>query len=344
MRLCRASSLRMIPARSLAGDDSPPAGACMADPLLRIESLRVQFGTLLAVDDVSFELRAGELLGMIGQNGAGKTTTLRAAAGLQPVTTGRIELMGCDVFRMPTRVGRHLAFTPDTPAVYDAITVEEFLQFIGRCYGMTPRRTDEAIDHWLEQLWLTEKRKSKISALSRGMRQRLAVARSLLPDPHVLLMDEPAAGLDPAGRVQFREMLANLRDQGKAIIVSSHILADLAEYCTHVAIMGHGKLVQYGTVAAIAGGDQQERVRYRVVFAEPVGDARSRLERIPHLAGNESVRLADHELIFDYDVDRRAAAELLRQLIEAGFPVAAFEPLTPDLEQAYLRTGIRQVD
>ena len=316
----------------------------MPEPLLNIESLRVQFGTLLAVDDVSFELHAGDLLGMIGPNGAGKTTTLRAAAGLQPVTTGRVEMFGHDVFHMPTRVGRHLAFTPDTPAVYDTITVEEFLRFIGRCYGLAPMQIDEGIDHWLAQLWLSEKRKSKISALSRGMRQRLAVARSLLPDPHVLLMDEPAAGLDPAGRVQFRQLLASLRDQGKAIIVSSHILADLAEYCTHIAIMGQGKLIQYGTVAAIAGGDGHEHMRYRVLLAQRVGDARARLDGVGLLIGNQTVRHGDFELTFEFDADRNAAAELLRQLIEAGLPVAAFQPLTPDLEQAYLRTGIRQVD
>ena len=228
-------------------------GTFVSEPLLKVDSLRVLFGRVLAVDDVSFELRGGDLLGLIGPNGAGKTTTLRCAAGLQPAaTTGTCRSWGHDVYREPTFVGRHLAFTPDTPAAYDTLTVEHFLRFIGHAYGLEDRLVGERIGYWLEELWLSEKRQAKIGELSRGMRQRLGVARALLPDPHVVLMDEPASGLDPAGRVEFRRLLASLRDHGKAIIVSSHILADLAEYCTHVAIMGHGRFLKYGTVTEVS--------------------------------------------------------------------------------------------
>ncbi|MBI5863079.1 MAG: ABC transporter ATP-binding protein, partial [Planctomycetes bacterium] len=225
----------------------------MAETLLSIQNLRVQYGRLLAVDDVTFELKAGQLLGMSGPNGAGKTTTLRAAAGLQPVTTGYVRIHGRDVFREPRFVGAHIGFTADNPAVYDNITVEQHLWFIARCYGLSRNLAGQRIDHWLESLWIADKKKSKISTLSRGMKQRLGVARTLIPDPTVILLDEPAAGLDPAGRAQFRQLLADLRDQGKTLVVSSHILADLAEYCTHIGIMGHGKLLQFGTVATVAG-------------------------------------------------------------------------------------------
>lgn len=315
----------------------------MPEPLLRIENLRVLFGRFVAVDDVSFDLHAGDLLGMIGPNGAGKTTTLRAAAGLQPISTGRVKLLGHDVFGDPTRVGRHIGFTPDTPQVYEALTVEQFLTFIGRCYDLPATLVRERIDYWLQELWLTEKKQAKVQALSRGMRQRLAVARTLLPDPHVVLLDEPAAGLDPAGRVQFRRLLANLRDQGRAIIVSSHILADLAEYCTHIAIMGHGKLLKFGTVAQVAAGQDEaaERCRYRVLLAERVGDLALRLGDLTE------AKVIAHDadvLTLEGMRGRPQAAQILKQLLTLGLHVAEFHEVQVDLEEAYLRVGIRQVD
>ena len=278
---------------------------------------------------------------MIGPNGAGKTTTLRAASGLQPITAGSIRVMGHDVFKSPTEVGRHLGFTPDEPAAYDALTVADFLDFIGRCYDLSAQTRSERIDHWLDALWLGDKRDNKVRTLSRGMRQRLAVARTLLPDPHVVLMDEPAAGLDPAGRVQFRQLLASLRDQGKAIVVSSHILADLAEYCTHILIMERGRAIRLGTVDQVAGADSHEHCRYRIVLSRTIGDVTARLRGI-----DESLEF-DTEgdvVILEYDRERAAAAELLARLVGAGIPVAEFRPLEPDLEEAYLRSGVDQVD
>jgi ABC-2 type transport system ATP-binding protein len=157
-------------------------------------------------------------------------------------------------------------------------------------------------------------------------------------------MDEPAAGLDPAGRVEFRKLLANLRDQGKAIIVSSHILADLAEYCTHIAIMGHGKLLKYGTVREVAGAEIHGRIKYRIVLAGRVGDLATRLAEIDRDPKVERLESDGDLITLEYDDDREAGARLLQKLIAAGLPVAEFRTLGPDLEQAYLRAGIRQVD
>ncbi|MGD8450256.1 MAG: ABC transporter ATP-binding protein [Phycisphaerae bacterium] len=313
----------------------------MSEPLLSLRHVRVQYGRFLAVDDLSFDLRGGELLGLIGPNGAGKTTTLRAATGLQPISTGHVTVLGHDVFEHATEVGQHLALAPDTPALYDALKVDEYLEFIARCYGLPRGLTSERIDHWLEQLWLSEKRRERVGSLSRGMKQRLAVARTLLPDPHVVLMDEPAAGLDPAGRVQFRRLLASLRDQGKALIVSSHILADLSEVCTHIAMMEHGRLRSFGTVAEVAGGSNRQRSRYRIMLVQRVGDVATRLADVAGITEIE----ADGDLVtLEYDEGRAAAARLLAALLTAGLPVAEFGPERPDLEQAYLRSGIKQVD
>lgn len=309
--------------------------------LLSLRGVRVQYGSFLAVDDLSLDVAGGQLVGLIGPNGAGKTTTLRAAAGLQPISTGRVRVMGWDVFQHPTQVGRHIGLSPDTPALYDALTVEQHLAFIGQCYGLSQAVCNERIDHWLDRLWLKDRRATKVQSLSRGMRQRLAVARTLLSDPHVILLDEPAAGLDPAGRVQFRRLLADLREQGKAIIVSSHILADLADYCTHIAIMGRGRLLQCGTVHEVAGAASHERCRYRVTLARVIGDAATRLE---DLDGVTHAQIDGSSLTLEFVRDPAAAADLLRRLLNAGFPVAEFRALEPDLEEAYLRSGIEQVD
>ncbi len=180
------------------------------------------------------------------------------------------------------------------------------------------------------------------------MRQRLQVARALLPDPAVVLLDEPAAGLDPAGRVHFRRLLANLRDQGKAIIVSSHILADLAEYCTHIGIMGHGRLLQFGTVAEISGAVRQDRSNYKITLAQRTGDLPARLNdfvlRPEETDGPRVIEADGDTLLLEYGASRDAAAELLDRLIRAGLPVCEFNQARADLEQAYLRTGLRQVD
>ncbi|MFO0838995.1 MAG: ABC transporter ATP-binding protein [Phycisphaerae bacterium] len=313
----------------------------MSEPLLRIENLYVQYGRFLAVSDLSFELAAGQLLGMLGPNGAGKTTTIRAVSGLQPFSRGRIAVLGHDVATEATRVGRHLGFAPDTPSVYDALTVQQFLEFIADVYALPGGLARERIDHWLDALWLAEKRSAKVASLSRGMRQRLQLARTLMPDPHVVLLDEPASGLDPAGRVHLRQLLASLRDQGKAIIVSSHILADLSEYCTHIAIMERGKLLRFGTVAQVTGATAHDRCNYRVVLAQRLSDLSARLEQVDGISRVDG----DGDVItLEYGSSRADGAMLLTRLIAAGLAVAEFRPLEPDLEQAYLRAGIGQVD
>lgn len=309
--------------------------------LLSLEQVRVQFGTLIAVRDLSFELRAGDLLGLIGPNGAGKTTLLRAIAGLQALTAGRVRVMGELVDPANRWFKSHIGFTADTPAVYEELTVRDFLEFIGMGYGLPRSEVRSRIDFWLEQVWLTEKADEKIKSLSRGMRQRIGIARTLLPNPNVILLDEPASGLDPAGRVQFRQLLCSLRDQGKTLIVSSHILADLNEYCTHIGIMAHGNFLQLGTVSEVAASGNGERCRYTVTLVRPVAGLNDTLKDIEGLSNLQFDR--DH-VVLEYSHDRERAAGLLAELVRRGVPVAAFTPHAPGLEEAYLRTGIRQVD
>lgn len=309
--------------------------------ILEATDIRVEYGTFVAVPRLSLQLSAGHMLGLIGPNGAGKTTTLKAMAGVLPLAAGCVKVLNREVVAGDVAARSCIGFAPDTPPLYEEMTVADFLRFIGRAYHLGRDTTEERIDFWLEQLWLADRRGSKIKTLSRGMRQRLIVARTLLPDPTLALLDEPAAGLDPAGRVQFRALLGSLRDQGKALIVSSHILADLHEYCTHIAIMEAGRIVKFGTVAQVVGGKDDNRCRYNVVLAKPEPEAARVLESIPTVT---MIEIHGRKITFEFEHCPEAAADLLQTLLRRGLPVAAFSPVAHDLEQAYLRTGIRQVN
>lgn len=295
---------------------------------------------LRAVDDVSFSLRGGNLLGLIGPNGAGKTTLMRAAIGLQPLRRGSVRILdvpldgGRDVLR-------HIGFTPDTPPMYDNLTVRDFLRFVGMGYELSRGETDERIDFWLEKVWLAEKANQKIKQLSRGMRQRVGIARTLLPNPSVILLDEPAAGLDPAGRAQFRQLLASLRDQGKALIVSSHILSDMDEYCTHIGIMSAGRMERIGTVAEVSQAAHGDRCRYTVLLARPMAQLGAIVGKIE---GVSQAAVDGDRMVLEFAIGRDAAAILLGELMKLGVPVAGFSANSGSLEETYLRSQIRQVD
>jgi ABC-2 type transport system ATP-binding protein len=309
--------------------------------ILDAVNVRVEYGSFVALPQLTLQLFAGQLLGLIGPNGAGKTTTLKVFAGLLPLAAGTVKVLDGEIRPGDTLARSRIGFAPDAPPLYEELTIADFLRFIGRAYRLKHGLVEERIDFWLEQLWLNDRRDAKIKTLSRGMRQRLTVARTLLPDPPLILLDEPAAGLDPAGRVQFRTMLGSLCDQGKALIVSSHILADLHEYCTHIAIMEKGVLINFGTVAQVVGGKADNRCLYNVVLAHPAPEAARVLEGFAALT---QIEIHGRRISFEFEHSDEAAADLLQALLLRGLPVASFAPVAHDLEQAYLRTGIRQVD
>lgn len=307
--------------------------------LLKANQIRVEFGDLVAVRDVSFEMAGGDLLGLIGPNGAGKTTLLRVLAGLRAPTAGSAEILGHDVFSNGDPIRGRIGFAPDSPPAYEELTVEQFLQFIAEAHGLPRKEGDERIDFWLEQVWLEKKRNVRIKNLSRGMRQRVTIAQTLLPNPMVVLLDEPSSGLDPAGRIQLREIIASLGAQGKATIVSSHILADLEEYCTHVAIIEHGRILRYSAVADLHKAENN-RCGYRltVLGDDDVSEAIMALEGVSHLVRD------DHTYTFEFCQDEQEAGALLRQLIERGLCVTSFGAVRKSLEDVYIKTGVKQVD
>ncbi len=313
----------------------------MADaPLIAANRIRVEYGKLVALREVSFELRAGQLLGLSGPNGAGKTTLLRVLAGLHAPTAGTASVMGFDVQGDGDEVRRHIGFAPDAPPVYDQLTVDDFLIFIARAYGLAWGEAQERIDYWLEQTWLVGRRAEKISTLSRGMKQRVTIARTLIPNPNAVLLDEPSQGLDPAGRIQLRQVVASLAAQGKAVIVSSHILADLEEYCTDIAILEEGSILRFGPVRSLTGR-AANRHRYRLALADDRPDITDLLHGID---GVTEVTHSDGAYIFEYHDSRSEAARFLRELVERGLGVAEFAPLPETLEETYLKAGVKQVD
>ena len=270
----------------------------------------------------------------------GKTTLLRTAAGIQPLFCGSVRVMGRPLKSNEKELLPHIGFTPDVPSLYETMRVREFLRFISMGHEFNAGEARERIDFWLEKVWLTDKADHVIATLSRGMRQRVALARTLLPNPAVVLLDEPSGGIDPAGRVQFRELLCDLRRQGKAMIVSSHILPDMAQYCTHIAVMAKGSLIRAGTVDEFLGS-LGERRRYRITFVRAEKSVEETLATIDNVNG---VRTTDSTIILEYLKGPENASRLLKELIQRGLEVTSFTCDDHNLEAAYLQTGIKQVD
>ncbi len=229
--------------------------------MIEIDNLSKAYGGTLAVTELALTVESGEVLGFIGPNGAGKTTTLRMLATLLRPSHGTARVAGHDIRKEPMRVREAIGYMPDVCGVYNDMRVREYLHFFAAAYGVEPRAMGEMVGTVLELTDLTEKADAMADSLSRGMQQRLQLARVLLHDPEVLLLDEPASGLDPRARIEVRSLLKELRAMGKTILVSSHILPELADLCTSIAIIEAGELIFHGNVAdalrrtqAIRGG------------------------------------------------------------------------------------------
>jgi ABC-2 type transport system ATP-binding protein len=304
---------------------------------VRTDALTKRFGRSPAVTGVDLSVESGEIFGLVGPNGAGKTTTLKMLATLLPPSSGDAEIDGLSVRREPDAVRRVIGYMPDTFGVYDDMKVWEYLDFFGRCYGLSASRRRQMIGDLLELVDLTAKRDSYVQHLSRGMQQRLCLAHALVHDPHVLLLDEPASGLDPRARVELRELLRELRALGKTIIISSHILPELEELCTSLAIIDHGRVMASGRVEDIAvrfrvGGVYRVRI---LGDGEEVLAASQLLNGLPEVA---SVVTRDEGMLeLALAGDDAAAAAVLTALIRNGQRVASFAPAASDLEELFLQ-------
>ena len=317
--------------------------------LLEVKGLQRHFGALRAVDDVSFSLEGGSILGFIGPNGAGKSTTLRILATLDVPTAGEVLLDGHSLVDAPDRARPLIGYMPDRDGTYDDVTVFEFLDFFARAYGLKGAQRRQRVESVMEFTGLTPLAQKLTTALSKGMRQRVALGRTLLHDPRLLLLDEPADGLDPRARIELRELLRALADQGKAVIISSHILTELAEICDTCAIIEQGRLLATGKVQDILQQDPSAAVAPELTVRLALGaegDAlwaraeRLLLEqpRVAHVAREGEalrVRLELEAGAGPAQVDA-AAAVLLTALVSAGLPVCAFSARERNLEDAFM--------
>jgi ABC-2 type transport system ATP-binding protein len=242
-----------------------PTTVAPPPPAIRTSALTKRYGALVALDHFDLEVPRGAVFGLIGPNGAGKTTTFAIVATMLTSTSGRAYVDGIDTQVDPYSVRRRIGFMPDVIGVYDNLRVDEYLHFFASAYEIPRRDRPGLIDGLLELVDLTTKRESMVDSLSRGMKQRLSLARALVHDPEILILDEPASGLDPRARVELRVLVHQLRDMGKTIIVSSHILAELQEMCSHIGIMEAGRLLAAGSPETILdqiGGAIRLRVRF----------------------------------------------------------------------------------
>jgi ABC-2 type transport system ATP-binding protein len=308
--------------------------------MIRVRELRVDYDSVCAVRDLSLEVGQGDVCGLIGPNGAGKTTTMRAMLGLVEPTYGEIELAGVDMREHPRDACRVVGFMPDFPPLYDDLYCWEFLDLFAASYGVPKARRRDECDRALDQVGLTEKRNAMVAGLSRGMRQRLTLAKTLIPDPQVLLLDEPASGLDPQGRIDLKNVMKGLAAQGKTVLISSHILSEMTEFCTAVAIMEKGRMVINGTI-----DDVRDRVMGGTVLeVEVLGDPGPLLRLVAEdpLAG-KAEHVNNGTVAIPYRGDVEAASDLLAALVRGGVRVAAFRRRREGLEELFLKVGAKEL-
>jgi ABC-2 type transport system ATP-binding protein len=292
-----------------------------------------------AVDGVTLQIPSGECFGLIGSNGAGKTTTMRVLATLLVPSGGKASIAGHDVVADHLAVRRIIGYMPEVFSVYKELTVEEFLDYTAAAYGFRREEKRRRVESVVALTDLGGKLKAGCDSLSRGMKQRLFLARALVHDPQVLLLDEPTAGLDPAARVEFRQIMRELTASGKTTIISSHILPELAEFCTSVGIVERGKLVASGSIAEMLTTIRGPRT----IEVDVAGDAHVVAAILRARAGVESVRADGARATIIYNGPREDAASLLRALVEGGVAVIAFGERQSSLEDIFMKVAAFEV-
>lgn len=291
--------------------------------MIKISHVRKSYRSVDALQDFSLEISQGAIYGLIGPNGAGKTTLLRILAALISPSAGEVWFDNEEVSKAPAIIQRTVGYMPDFFGVYPDLTSAEYLEFYAGIHGIPRQKRERAVIDLLELVDLTSKRDALVETLSRGMKQRLCLARALVHNPDVLLLDEPASGLDPRARVELRELLKTLQSMGKTIVISSHILLEMAEMCTDVAIISGGRLVVSGDVEQVSGQLGKGR-QLEIRVLERVEDALQLLKKMPDIRNLSNY---NGDLISaDFTGDDRALHNILSDLIAHNIPVVSFAP------------------
>ena len=307
--------------------------------IIEIQGLTKKYGDLTALEELTLTINEGEVFGFIGPNGAGKTTTMRILTTLLKPSSGKAWVAGESVIDNPRAVRRNIGYMPDFFGVYDDMKVWEYLDFFAACYDVPPATRLGMIDDLLSLVDLGHKKDAFVDSLSRGMKQRLCLARTLAHDPQVLILDEPASGLDPRARIEMRELLRELKLMGKTIFFSSHILSEVADICTSIAILEAGHLVAYGDMAEMKRQLRAHRLMQLRVLGDliPVQEFLLRYEAVEGITTSEEVDIPSDALRFDFNGDDEGLSQLLASLIAQNFRVVAFQEETGDLEDVFLQ-------
>ena len=301
--------------------------------MVEIEKLWVRYGRTTAVRGISLEIPKGAVFGFIGPNGAGKTTTIKVLATLLAPAAGTARVNGVDVWLHPHEVRRIIGYMPDFFGVYDDLSVEEYLHFFAAAYRLDRAKRKSVVGDVLALTDLAAKREAAVDSLSRGMKQRLGLARVLLHDPELLLLDEPASGLDPRARIEIRELIKELRNMGKTILVSSHILHELSQICTRIGIIEEGRMVAEGSLEEIYA----KLGVMRIVHVRVANSDGGLLDNIRAIPGVASVSQVADRISLQVNESHLTMEDLLDRLHDMGARISMFQPEAMDMETAFMK-------
>jgi ABC-2 type transport system ATP-binding protein len=301
--------------------------------MIETKNLSKNFGDLAAVADLNLTIEDGDIFGFIGPNGAGKTTTMRILVTLLQPTRGKAFIDGLDVGKNGKKVRRLVGYMPDFMGVYDDLKVFEYLEFFAAAFGIERKKRKSIVEGVLELTDLQSKRSAAVDSLSRGMQQRLGLARVLIHDPKVLILDEPASGLDPRARIEIRELLRELKRMGKTIMISSHILSELEEICDHIGIIEHGRLVFSGTLEEIRPRlGIQSKVRVKVL-----NNPEKAVELLSALPQIREVQVVGEYIAVTFHDGQETEGIIARTLVNGGVDVISLAPEQFKLDDAFLK-------
>ena len=301
--------------------------------MITVENLVFEYPTKRALHDIALEIGRGSITALVGPNGAGKTTLIRCLVALSTPFSGRVIFDGIDVHKNPREVHRHMGYLPDFYGLYEELTVRQCLTYIAAVQGSDPLKRETLVESVARMLSISDRLDEKAGTLSRGLKQRLAIAQAIIHEPDFLVLDEPASGLDPDARFQLSKLLQQLRDSGMTLLVSSHILAELEDYSTHMVVIRDGRIVDQRAIAGAADGKQSRRIV--VALATPNDQLESLLVNAPGVSGvHVDGRIARCRL----DGDDVAKQILLKALIDAGLPIAEFQEEAERMQETYMAT------
>jgi ABC-2 type transport system ATP-binding protein len=300
--------------------------------VLVVEELIKYYGKFKAVDNISFTIEEGNIFGFVGENGAGKTTTMRIISGLLAPTSGRVYLDNIDVNKSPMKVKEGIGYMPDFFGVYDDLKVIEYMDFYAGVYGIAKSKRKKTINELIEIVNLDNKKEFYVNDLSRGMKQRLCLARSLIHDPKLLILDEPASGLDPKARIEMKQILFELKKMGKTILISSHILPELSEICSSVGIIEHGKMIVSGKIEDVLNQIGKHNI-IKVKTLNGIEKLSKLLKEIPEIS---NINQKENILEFNFDNDDEKLSELLKRIVNQDIKVISFSSFEKNLESVFL--------